>query len=249
MKSRVFPRAMVIALAVFAATAPAASAQDPAPGLEEFSGCPAPPAAVDHCTVSETTGSLQLGRVKLDIKKPIVLSGGVPGGSPAPFLFNDRGGMFSPRIPIRGIPIVGTVYAVPQLAGTVMVALPFGEQMPLKVKLEHPLLGRRCYIGSDGDPIALDLTTGTTAPPPPNQPITGRIPGFAADPEDPRVFLVTDGVLVDNAFRAPGARGCGPHGVLNRVVERAAALPSAAGRNTAILAFGARSTTQAAVYP
>jgi hypothetical protein len=245
-----FPRALVTALAVCGAFAPAAVAGDPAPGLEAFAGCPEPPAAIDHCTISTTTGRLELGRIDLRLDEPITLNGGVPAGSPAPFEFDERGGLFSPRVPITDPRLPGgPVQAKLQLAGTIMVALPASETMPLKVKLEHPLLGADCYIGSEREPLTLNLTTGTTAPPPPNQPISGAVPGFSLDPADPRIFLVSDGVFVDNAFRTPAASGCGPHGALDRVVNALAGLPSPAGRNTAVLAFDGRTTTQDVVYP
>lgn len=239
-------KATVAALTVLAIVAPAAPARDPAPGFEEFFGCPEPPATIDHCVVSKTTGRLELGRVKLDIAKPMTMNGGVPPGFPSPFHFNARGGLFSPRVPVDGLPGLN---AVPQLAGTAISSLPFGNVMPLKIKLEHPLLGPRCFIGSERDPVYLDLVTGTTAPPPPNAPITGKVPGFGPDPSDPRISLVTDGVLVDNAFAAPPARGCGPHGALDRLVNRFAGLPAPRGVNTAVLPFGARLAKQAVVYP
>jgi hypothetical protein len=34
--------------------------------------------------------------------------------------------------------------------------------LPIKVKLENPLLGKECYIGSNAHPIVLELTTGTS---------------------------------------------------------------------------------------
>src|SRR3954447_18295941 len=45
--------------------------------------------------------------------------------------------------------------------------------MPVKVKLSNPFLGSNCYIGSNSNPIQLNLITGTTSPPPPNTPISG----------------------------------------------------------------------------
>ena len=34
--------------------------------------------------------------------------------------------------------------------------------LPIKVKLENPLLGNECYIGSNSNPITLHLTSGTS---------------------------------------------------------------------------------------
>src|SRR6476469_2692815 len=35
-------------------------------------------------------------------------------------------------------------------------------ELPLKIRLENPFFGKRCYIGSEGSPVDLDLTTGAT---------------------------------------------------------------------------------------
>jgi hypothetical protein len=108
--------------------------------------------------------------------------------------------------------------------------------MPVKVKLSNPFLGSNCYIGSNSNPIKLNLTTGTTSPPPPNAPISGN-PGEGGNIEEKILFLKKNR-LVDNAFAAPGANGCG--GILfswaiDPFVDSIVGTPSAAGTNTAIL--------------
>jgi hypothetical protein len=120
-----------------------------------------------------------------------------------------------------------------------------GATLPVKIKLSNPLLGGSCYVGSDSDPIELNLTTGTTSPPAPNQPITGS-PGTAdyagsAQVGDKTIgaLVETEASLVDNSFAVPGATGCGPIGLLAPLVDAAIdlklGLPSPAGNNTAIL--------------
>ena len=109
--------------------------------------------------------------------------------------------------------------------------------MPVKVKLSNPFLGNNCYIGSNSNPIKLNLTTGTTAPPPPNTPITGS-PGEFEGLEEFKIIALKNNRLVDNSFAAPGANGCG--GILfswavDPFVESIVGVPSAAGKNTAIL--------------
>ena len=42
-------------------------------------------------------------------------------------------------------------------------------QLPVKVKLNNTFLGSECYVGSSSKPITLNLTTGTTSPPAPEQ--------------------------------------------------------------------------------
>ena len=108
--------------------------------------------------------------------------------------------------------------------------------LPIKVKLENPLLGESCYVGSDSEPITLHLTTGTTSPPPPNKPLSGN-PGKATFNEALTIITINGTSLVDNSFSAPGAEGCGGalSGLLDTVVDLQAGLPSAAGNNTAIL--------------
>jgi hypothetical protein len=109
-------------------------------------------------------------------------------------------------------------------------------QLPVRVKLKNFLLGSSCYVGSEAEPIILHLTSGTTEPPEPNQPIKGS----AGTPEFKDEFTILElngGSLVDNAFAAPGASGCG--GSLSQfvdpLVDSLFGVPSAAGHNTAIL--------------
>jgi len=108
--------------------------------------------------------------------------------------------------------------------------------MPVKVKLSNPFLGSNCYIGSNSNPVQLNLTTGTTSPPPPNTPISGN-PGEGGNFEEKILFLKKNR-LVDNSFSAPGASGCG--GILfswavDPLVDSILGTPSPAGTNTAIL--------------
>jgi hypothetical protein len=82
--------------------------------------------------------------------------------------------------------------------------------LPVRVHLKNPLLGEGCYIGSEKSPIQLHLTTGTTAPPPPNKPIKGNPGKFSEEVEKEfGVTVVKENSLVDNAYSAPVAEGCG----------------------------------------
>jgi hypothetical protein len=119
------------------------------------------------------------------------------------------------------------------LAGEAGVAL----EMPVKFHLENPFLGSSCYVGSSGSPIIWKLTSGTTSPPEPNKPISGA-GGEGEFLEGGRILRLKNNTLVDNAWSAPGATGCGGFLVellLDPVVNVGAGLPSAAGHNTAIL--------------
>jgi hypothetical protein len=117
------------------------------------------------------------------------------------------------------------------LAGETEVAL----EMPVKVHLENPFLGKSCFVGSEGSPINWKLTTGTTAPPGPNKAITGSA-GKLEFLEEGRILELKGAKLVDNAWSAPTASGCG--GILSFLVTpiiNAQLGSTTAGHNTAIL--------------
>jgi hypothetical protein len=109
-------------------------------------------------------------------------------------------------------------------------------QLPVKVKLSNFLLGSSCYVGSEASPIILNLTTGRTSPPEPNKPIKGSA-GELEIEEGGALLVLSGGSLVDNAFAAPEATGCGGalSGVVDPLVNASFGVPAAAGHNTAIL--------------
>jgi hypothetical protein len=107
--------------------------------------------------------------------------------------------------------------------------------LPLKVHLENPFLGSECYVGSSVKPLTLKLTTGTTTPPPPNKPIKGKVGEIFV--KDESTFLeLPENTVVDNAFSAPEATGCGGlfAFLIDPIIDSKIGLPSAAGKNTAI---------------
>jgi hypothetical protein len=105
--------------------------------------------------------------------------------------------------------------------------------LPLRIKLGNTLLGPACYIGSPAEPITLALTTGTTSPPPPNAPIGGT-PGTLSIRDEGSFLELAGSTLVDNAYAAPRANGCGPGGLLGGAIDYQLGLPSPSGTNTAI---------------
>lgn len=121
-------------------------------------------------------------------------------------------------------------------------------KLPVRVHLENPFLGSECYVGSSSSPLIWNLRTDTTSPPPPNTPITGNA-GEIEFLEEGLILEVNNAVLVDNAWSAPGASGCGGifSFLLDPIVNSAAGLPAAAGKNTAILKNRILETTAAAV--
>jgi hypothetical protein len=140
---------------------------------------------------------------------------------------------------------VNDVYATAELSGTAKFSVDnvLGQtgtaaQLPVRIHLENPFLGSSCYIGTTSNPVTLNLTTGTTAPPAPNTPITGA-PGSLSFNPGFTVITVSGDKLVDNSFAAPAASNCGflplDKLLITAAVNLKEGLPAAAGKNTAIL--------------
>lgn len=121
-------------------------------------------------------------------------------------------------------------------------------ELPVRVKLGNAFLGNSCYIGSASHPIIQHLTTGTTSPPPPNTPISGTV-GELEFKDEFTLVIIKNNSLVDNAYAAPVASGCG--GIFSFLVDPAVnaklGLPSAAGHNTTRLNGTLQNATAEAV--
>jgi hypothetical protein len=142
---------------------------------------------------------------------------------------------------------VNDVYATAELAGPVQfnyINLVTQSNnpavvMPIKVHLTNPFLGSSCYIGSNSNPVTLRLVTGTTAPPAGVTPLTGS--SGILQPTPPGTSITeSDGTkLVDNTFSVPAASNCGflllDKLIITAGVNLKEGLPSAAGKNSAIL--------------
>ncbi len=152
------------------------------------------------------------------------------------------------------------VNATTELAGTVTVN-PFAElsgsgtalYLPLRVHLENSFLGNGCFIGSKANPVIVELTSGTTSPPLPNEPITGKVGELEAKDSD-ALLILKNNTLVNNTFSAPDAEGCGSQilfgiftGLIDGAVDSEIGLPSASGHNTAILSGSQELATAEAV--
>lgn len=99
--------------------------------------------------------------------------------------------------------------------------------LPIKVKLDNPLLGESCYIGSNASPVMLDLTTGTSGS------VTGN-PGKVKVEEG--LLTVEENSLVNGTFSAPGVEGCGGifSFLIDPLVNAKLGLPAPTG-NVAVL--------------
>ena len=127
--------------------------------------------------------------------------------------------------------------------------------LPIKVHLINRILGNNCYVGfRSSSPITLHLTTGTTSPPPPNKPITGKEPESGFEPAR-EIFYQKNGTYVDNSFAAPGVNGCTltlfgfiPISI-NGIVEAASGLPAKAGTNSTTQNIDTELAESELVYP
>lgn len=243
--------AAILALALLV---PAASAKDPKPGYTQFTGCPSPDEnpAVGGCTRTVIDGGhFQMGSKDVPIENPMTMVGGVASNLEGPIYFNSKGGLtpVKQKVPGGVLGLTGltwlleffgsealTLYATTELAGTPNIN-PTSLVLPIKVHLETPsgVLGKKCYVGSNTSPITLNLNTGTTSPPPPNEPITGKEPKLSFD--EKFIIHLDNGEFVDNSFAAPGANGCTltlfgfiPISI-NGLVNTQSGLPSPAGTN------------------
>jgi hypothetical protein len=120
--------------------------------------------------------------------------------------------------------------------------------LPLKAHLENPVLGSSCYVGSSETPIYWELTSGATNPPSPNTSITGTT-GTVNFLEKGRIVELENAAIVDNAWAAPAASGCGGllSPVIDPIINLASGLPAKAGTNTAILKTDISATTSFAL--
>lgn len=234
------------AVAVGAVAGLSASAQAAFPN---FSDCPrSNPAVVSCLHVQSRAGSLTIKGFTVPIGESFQIRGGVESSATGELqLVAPTGttGVFSKPIQVPGgllgidFPIPGNaVTATAELAGVpsqIKLDLnSLGVRIPLKMRLSNPLIGPNCHIGSNSSPVNLNLITGTTSPPAPNRPISGRI-GTFSEPQFGQIQL-TGNRNVDNSFSIPGASSCGLGlGLIDQLVNAKLKLPSSGGNNTMIV--------------
>jgi hypothetical protein len=267
--------AIVAALAaMMAMAASAAQAANPAPGFEEFRGCqtPAENPKSEFCLHSVIkSGNFKMGNKNVPIENPITVTGNldVEGEN---FGANSEGGLkpVKQKVPGGVVGLTGltwllellgsealTLYAVTEAVGIPQFGiqtLPQTIKLPIRVHLINSVLGNKCYVGSPTSPINLNLTTGTTSPPPPNTPISGKNPEIVFDiPRE--VIQAKNGTFVDNAFSAPGANGCTltlfgfiPISI-NGLVNSQSGLPAPAGTNETVQNIDTQFAPVGRVYP
>ncbi len=103
--------------------------------------------------------------------------------------------------------------------------------LPVKIHLENRLLGRRCYLGSDAEPIVLQ-PENTTEP-------TVAFDAFDAngtpDPNGTMTLIALLGTQTSSSFAVPAATGCGFMGMFDETIDGHMGLPSPAGHNSLVL--------------
>lgn len=272
MRSKTFKgalTAMALGLLAVALLVPAAQAKTPNPGYSQFAGCPSPEENPNVTLCMKQTikgGNFKMGNKNVPITAPFSLSGGIDISTGA-LAFNSQGGLSKAKQKVPGgvigltgltwlLEILGsealTLYAETELAGPVENPLIEPVALPIKVHLINSTLGNKCYVGSNSNPIKLALQVGTTSPPPPNKPITGKEPEFGFIP--PAVLKLSNGEYVDNSFSAPGASGCVltlfgfiPISI-NGIVNSQSGLPAPAGTNETRQLFDLEAAEAANVY-
>ena len=116
-------------------------------------------------------------------------------------------------------------------------------KLPVKVHLENPFLGSNCYVGSNGSPVVWNLTSGKTA----DEKLEGSA-GKIEFLEGGLILRLNENKLVENAWAAPKASGCGGlfSFIIDPIVNASAGLPASSG-NVAILENKIDIATSAAV--
>jgi hypothetical protein len=247
--------ALLAATMLTMATPGPASAATLPPGLSQFAHCPVDVPGVATCLYSSTsTTTFVIGSTTVATTSPTSVSLGLrytkSGQAVAVLPVDGTSALTASPTPIpgglTGIPGLDggvlQVTATPQLVGKPTVVLAnllsakgTGLALPLDILVSTPtgLLGPSCTIGDRTSPVELQLTTGTTSPPPPNTPISGAVGSVTSSSNG--VITDTGLTLVDNSFAVPGADNCGIAGVLDPVLDLDKGLPSPAGHNTARL--------------
>ncbi|HEV7773260.1 MAG TPA: hypothetical protein VGO48_08265 [Conexibacter sp.] len=245
-KYRVVVAAVVAAMALMVGAGAAQAA------FPNFTGCTARaergPEDGACVNVQQRSGNLRIGSFNVPLHETLEIRGTlVPNGTTTP-LFRAPAGSTgfigrAERVPggLLGIEwIPGTsVLAITELAGSpsaIRLNLDdFSIRIPIKVRLVNTLLGMDCHIGTNSRPVSLTLIVGTTSPPAPNRPISGRLGTFGEIPGGIGLQGIGN-VNVENSFAVPGATECGLGlGLINSLVNLKLGLPSAAGNNSAEL--------------
>jgi len=218
-----------------------------AAAFPDFSGCPTEslPSGSACLDIQSQEGALEIKGFNVPLDHSLEIRGALrepegafvaPSGTNGFFAepVNVPGGLLGIELPIW----LNLVKATAELAGSPsdIAVDPIRQtvRLPLKVRLSNPLIGSNCHIGSNSNPVWAHLIPGTTEPPAPNSPISGRLGRLEFHPPD--ILLVPGTVVVENSFAIPGAQECGGLGLINLLIDAKLKLPSAAGNNSMVIA-------------
>jgi hypothetical protein len=108
-------------------------------------------------------------------------------------------------------------------------------KLPVKIQLQNPLLGNKCFIGGEANPIVLQ-PANTVAP------TNGAFNTWALNgdpdtsPTAPLASIVTTGATqADSTFSVPKAHGCGLLNLFDGAINSKVGLPSPSGQNEVVL--------------
>jgi hypothetical protein len=261
-RQAIFALSALVALLAVLATASSALAT-PKGEFAIFADCPV--TTVDGCIYAKTeSGAFTIGKETVPIVSPVILQGGftenakgeqsfvgakdgntlsktpqkVPGGLAGLVKCNEISNFFE-RLACEllfenGVTGVNATVELAAPASSIglnefnfLVQSGPALTLPVKVHLENPFLGSECYIGSNSKPISIALTTGTS----------GTVKGTPGKEEfiaEGLILRFSKNSLVNGTFAAPEVSGCAG-GLLNSVVDSKLGLPSASGKNTAVL--------------
>ncbi|MEU9360454.1 hypothetical protein AB0D35_20355 [Streptomyces sp. NPDC048301] len=106
-------------------------------------------------------------------------------------------------------------------------------KLPVKIRLENPLLGSNCYIGSSSNPVL--LRPGNLSAP--NFSATRFNGDGSANPDEGSMIQIalSGAAQGDSQFTAPKANGCGLGGILSWAIDLKVGLPAGAGTNNLVL--------------
>jgi len=104
--------------------------------------------------------------------------------------------------------------------------------LPVKIHLQNPFLGPKCYIGTNANPIVLHPENAT------NPVVNSEAFDGDGTPDPTGVMFAifsNGGTQQDTSFSVPAATGCGKHGKLDGPINLKGGLPAPAGKNSLVL--------------
>ena len=228
------------------------------PTAQTFRECPVdgaiagPNGGVSTCIVGVANqGTITIGGLNTTFHGPGQVDGGFAGNSATvPNWVQALDGVsFSAPPQLLGKPVMvllgnpnitppaqSDVFVVAQQAGPMGFSITTPGQsginpltvIPLKFHLVNPLLGPNCYIGSNTNPVTVNLTTAMSGT------LTGTLGAVGVFAQG-NTLQTTGTEVVDGTFATPGATGCGSGGVWDSAIDSTDGLPSPSGANQMIL--------------